>query len=157
MSSTTGIYNSLEPTYNPDANKREPNKTLGKDDFLKLMIVQMQNQDPLNPMDNTEQLAQQAQFSSLEQMQNVNTNLEKLLGQFEQNERSAVLSMVGKAVTGFRLIEDEQTGETQQESFEGFALGADFSSGVPSIIVQTENGEFRVPQLQITEVREMLY
>ena len=45
---------------------------LGKDEFLTLLITQMQNQDPLNPMDNTEMIAQLAQFSSLEQMQNLN-------------------------------------------------------------------------------------
>ncbi len=45
---------------------------LGKDEFLTLLVTQMQNQDPLNPMDNTEMIAQLAQFSSLEQMQNLN-------------------------------------------------------------------------------------
>jgi len=48
--------------------------TLGKDDFLKLLMTQMQNQDPMNPTDNTQFVAQMAQFSSLEQMQNLNTN-----------------------------------------------------------------------------------
>lgn len=46
---------------------------LGKDDFLKLLVTQMQYQDPLNPMDDTQFVSQMAQFSSLEQMQNMNT------------------------------------------------------------------------------------
>jgi flagellar basal-body rod modification protein FlgD len=54
--------------------------TLGKDDFLKLLIAQLQNQDPLNPASNTEFVAQLAQFSSLEQMTLMNTNLEKAIG-----------------------------------------------------------------------------
>lgn len=51
------------------------NSILGKDDFLKLLITQMQNQDPLNPQDDTQSIAQMAQFSSLEQMQNMNTSV----------------------------------------------------------------------------------
>ncbi len=51
------------------------NSTLGKDDFMKLLIAQMQNQDPMNPMDSTQYAAQLAQFSSLEQLQNLNTSM----------------------------------------------------------------------------------
>lgn len=47
---------------------------MGKDDFLKIMMLQLQNQDPLNPMDNEAMTAQLAQFSSLEQMTNLNEN-----------------------------------------------------------------------------------
>lgn len=49
--------------------------TMGKDDFFKLLISQLKNQDPLNPQDSTQFAAQLAQFSSLEQMQNLNTNM----------------------------------------------------------------------------------
>lgn len=49
-------------------------ETSDKDMFLKLLLVQMQNQDPLNPVDDKEFLAQMAQFTSLEQLQNLNTN-----------------------------------------------------------------------------------
>lgn len=45
--------------------------SLGKSEFLQLLVTQLQNQDPLNPMEDTEFIAQMAQFSSLEQMQNL--------------------------------------------------------------------------------------
>ena len=56
--------------------KRKPDNELGKDDFLKLMIGQLQNQDPMAPTDNSQQMAQLAQYSSLEQMTNVAKTLE---------------------------------------------------------------------------------
>jgi flagellar basal-body rod modification protein FlgD len=50
--------------------------TMGKDQFLKLLIAQMQNQDPLNPMDGMQFASQLAQFSSVEQLQQLNTKLD---------------------------------------------------------------------------------
>jgi flagellar basal-body rod modification protein FlgD len=51
------------------------NTTVTKNDFLKLLIAQMKNQDPLNPMDGTQYVSELAQFSSLEELQNMNDNL----------------------------------------------------------------------------------
>ena len=59
------------------ASAAKSQEALGKDDFLKLMMLQMKHQDPLNPMDNQAMLSQMAQFSSLEQMSNLNSNLSK--------------------------------------------------------------------------------
>lgn len=49
-----------------------------KETFLKLLVTQIQNQDPLNPTDSTQFVTQLAQFSELEQMTNVNTNLQAI-------------------------------------------------------------------------------
>jgi len=50
-----------------EVNERVPNKVLGQNDFLQLLVTQMQNQDPMSPMQDTEFIAQMAQFTSLEQ------------------------------------------------------------------------------------------
>ncbi|MGE5258768.1 MAG: flagellar hook assembly protein FlgD [Hyphomicrobiales bacterium] len=73
-------------------------KTMGKDAFLKLLITQLQHQDPLNPADSTEFTSQLAQFSSLEQLSNVNDNLAELkLYQASINNAQAV-SFIGKDI-----------------------------------------------------------
>lgn len=68
--------------------KQRGSSELGKDEFLKLLVCQMQNQDPLNPQTDTQFVAQLAQFSSLEQMMNMNTTM----------TNTSAYSLVGKEV-----------------------------------------------------------
>jgi flagellar basal-body rod modification protein FlgD len=73
-------------------------KTMDKEAFLTLLIAQLQHQDPLNPADSTEFTAQLAQFSSLEQLSNINENLESLkLYQASINNSQAV-AFIGKEI-----------------------------------------------------------
>lgn len=72
---------------------------MGKEDFLNLLIAQLQNQDPLNPTDSTEFTAQLAQFSSLEQLGNVNQNLMELKDFQASINNSQAVSLIGKAIT----------------------------------------------------------
>jgi flagellar basal-body rod modification protein FlgD len=60
-------------------NTRTPNSELGRDEFLKILMVQLQNQDPTNPMDDREFIAQMAQFSTLEQMMNMSNSMDTLV------------------------------------------------------------------------------
>jgi flagellar basal-body rod modification protein FlgD len=73
-------------------------KVMGKDDFLKLLIAQLGAQDPLDPMGAQDFSAQLAQFSGLEQMTNVNTNLEKLQEQEAQSQNTSIINLIGKTV-----------------------------------------------------------
>ena len=90
----------LEPvTVDSGTSQTSEDNTLAKDDFLNLLITQLQNQDPLSPMDSTEFSAQLAQFSSLEQLSNVNENLETLLLYQGSLNNSQAVSFIGKTIT----------------------------------------------------------
>ena len=83
-------------------NENIPNDStpaLGQDEFLKMFLAQLQHQDPLNPMDSTEFSAQLAQFSSLEQLFNVNHNLESLTSLQNQASQFQALDFIGKEVS----------------------------------------------------------
>ena len=82
-----------------DAQSGPPVNILGKDDFLNMLIAQLQHQDPLNPAEGTEFTAQLAQFSSLEQLSNINDNLQNM-GQFQASLiESQAVSYIGKEIT----------------------------------------------------------
>jgi flagellar basal-body rod modification protein FlgD len=73
-------------------------KELGQDVFLELMITQMQNQNPLDPQDNSEFVAQLAQFSSVEGLDKLNDNVSELVGSFQSNQALQASAMVGRSV-----------------------------------------------------------
>jgi flagellar basal-body rod modification protein FlgD len=75
-----------------------PQKSLGKDAFIKLLLTQMQNQDPLNPLDNAQMIAQLAQFSSVEQLQGLGSRLDTLLLAQASSNQLQTASLVGKDV-----------------------------------------------------------
>jgi flagellar basal-body rod modification protein FlgD len=84
---------------------------LGKDDFLRLLVAQLKAQDPLNPMENTEFTAQLAQFSSLEQLSNVNENLKSLISYQTSTDNSQAVGFIGKTVNANgNLVKTMETG-----------------------------------------------
>ena len=80
-----------------DINEINTNE-LGKNDFLNLLVAQLENQDPLNPMDSTDFTAQLAQFSALEQMTNVNMNLKTMIEYQNTLNNSEVVDFLGKSI-----------------------------------------------------------
>lgn len=76
------------------------NKDMDKDAFFKLMMAQLKNQDPTNPLKNHEMAAQLAQFSTLEQMSNMNTTLKEMKAGNKPIEEFQALNMIGKKVAG---------------------------------------------------------
>ncbi|MCM2277234.1 MAG: flagellar hook assembly protein FlgD [Oligoflexia bacterium] len=94
------VLKKMQSQYGAKAEKpREIKKTLGKDDFLRIMITQMRHQDPTNPF-KAEQMAQEmAQFTSVEQLQNLNQSMAKMAQQNQPLERLAMTNLIGKTVT----------------------------------------------------------
>lgn len=93
------------------ANERNTNG-LGKDDFLKLLITQLTHQDPMNPVDDKEFIAQMAQFSTLEQMQNMSSDFSQIKS----------FSMLGKMVTASIINKSTDAQEIIQGSVESVTI-----------------------------------
>lgn len=109
------IGNNLGTDRNPGGND------LDRDAFLRLLITQLQFQDPLNPMNDTDFIAQLAQFSSLEQMQNMNNNTIK----------SQAFSMIGNGIIA--QVRNEQTGNS--ELVQGAVRAVVMKNGQPFLSV----------------------
>lgn len=102
---------------------------LGKDAFLKLMMAQMQNQDPLSPMDNTQMVAQMAQFTSVEQLTNISEQLEKM-GESLGNASG----LIGKEVT---WVSETRTGNYDVATRKPEIIQTRDSGIVDSIVVRS--------------------
>lgn len=90
--------------YDPTGNLNkapEASGELGQDSFLKLLVAQMQHQDPLNPQGNEEFIAQLAQFTSLEQLMGVNTALGDLYAATTSMNNASMTQLLGRDVTAF--------------------------------------------------------
>jgi flagellar basal-body rod modification protein FlgD len=105
-------------------NGRRINNTLGKDDFLKLLIVQLENQDPTRPLEDKEFISQMAQFSSLEQMTEMNKTLSNLIINYKSN---LSYSLLGKMVE----VLDSRTGELNS----GLVKEVSFKESGPEIVL----------------------
>jgi flagellar basal-body rod modification protein FlgD len=96
-------------------NGRKPQQSLGKDDFLKLLITQLSYQDPTAPMQDKEFIAQMAQFSSLEQMTSMSRDFAKLTAIISGGEASQALGKNVELVEGENVIQGTVKAVTRGE------------------------------------------
>jgi flagellar basal-body rod modification protein FlgD len=117
--------------------QRQPG-LLGKDDFLKLLIGQMQNQDPMNPGDPSEQMGQMTQFSILEQITNLAQSQQAAAA--NDYDQQAV-ALIGRTVTYTDRDGANASGVVEQVTF---------TSGGPMLTI---GGVRDIPPVVVTEVR----
>jgi flagellar basal-body rod modification protein FlgD len=117
---------STDTNYQPGST-RTPTKTLNQDDFLKLVLAQLTNQDPLNPQKDTEFIAQMTQFSALEQSKSMQQDIAKL--QTDQQFLQAN-SMLGRVVT----LQDDQG-----NLINGTVTAIDVQAGTPQLVVNNQD------------------
>lgn len=121
-------------TTQPEKKEREHKTTLGKDDFLKLLITQLRHQDPLKPMEDREYIAQLAQFSSLEQMMNMGLAANMNYG----------MSTLGKIVTA---------SDADGVTVKGLATSVRVVDGKPMVKVKVNDDKFVEVELsKVTQV-----
>ena len=84
---------------------RQPQQSLGKDDFLKILITQLSYQDPTSPMEDKQFIAQMAQFSTLEQMTSMAGDFSRLTSMLMGNEASAALGKSVEIIEGDRAVQ----------------------------------------------------
>ena len=93
ISSIPESFRTLESTQEKEIARTS---TLGQEDFLKLLMTQLQNQDPMEPMDNGEFMGQMAQFSTVEGITEMGESIDGLVGMYQGQQMSANASMIGK-------------------------------------------------------------
>jgi flagellar basal-body rod modification protein FlgD len=95
---------------------RQPQQSLGKDDFLKILITQLSYQDPTSPMEDKEFIAQMAQFSTLEQMTSMAQDFSKLTSLITSNEASSALGRNVELIQGETTIQGTVKAVTRGEA-----------------------------------------
>lgn len=103
---TTNTTNTTNTTINTNSATINSNSVLDKDAFLKLLLIEMQNQDPTDPMDTDKMLTQTSQLAALEMQQNTNDTMQKMVETMQQlsdsmisNGNMAVVNAIGRMAT----------------------------------------------------------
>jgi flagellar basal-body rod modification protein FlgD len=128
------IHSVTESSMSKQANL---SKSLGKEDFLLLFTSQLKYQDPLKPLESTEFTVQMAQFSSLEQLFNLNNNVEKLILYQQSLNNGIATGLLGKTV---KTVDDVVAKVT----------GISFSEGITYLLL--ENGQ----KINLGQIKEIL-
>lgn len=94
----TGTSQAALEQYSTDNQETEKSNELGKNEFMKLLVAQMNNQNPLEPQDNTEFIAQLAQFSTVEGIENMNSSMDDMSAGLKSSQALQASSLVGQQV-----------------------------------------------------------
>ena len=149
--------------YAKDHSVTKANDELGKDAFLQLLVAQMKYQDPLDPRDNSEYIAELANFSSLEQMTNVNTQLEALATTINNIDTSVLVgqlsSMIGKAInwnSTTTTMGNDGNPVTSNTTLSGMVRGIAMDNSTnPMVIVELNGQTYKIAISDITKVFEV--
>lgn len=124
------------------------NANMDKDAFFKLMLTQLKHQDPMNPLKNHEMAAQLAQFSSLEQMTNMNTTLGKIESKSSAPQDFQALNLIGKTVAG----DSSRVVRTQFDKEHDFNFELPQDAGEVNVKVFSSQGD-EVRNYKLTNLR----
>lgn len=109
---TSSVSSTVLSQYSGTDTSSSDSSSLGKTDFMMLLVTQLNNQNPLDPQDNSEFVAQLAQFSSLESMENLNASMTSLLSTYQSSQALQATSLVGSSViveTGSALVDTSES------------------------------------------------
>ncbi|HHY33744.1 MAG TPA: flagellar hook capping protein [Firmicutes bacterium] len=129
--SSTRAYDTTTQTSSDEATRTE----LGKDAFLKLLLTELRYQDAFQPVDDKEMVAQMAQFSTLEQMENLSAAMEGLA---KMQHATQATALIGRKVTA--TVDDEVV--------TGTVSGVKFEDGVAYLVVEGK-------EVLVTDVTEI--
>jgi len=139
------------------------NRSLDKEAFLKLLVTQMQYQDPLDPQDNSEYVAQLAQFSALEQMTNVSEGLSNVSTLVANIDTSVLVgqlsSMIGQELQWTETVtsaDAEGNKVVTTVKHEGKVAGVSISNGTPTIVASEKGNTYSVKIGDITRIGQGL-
>lgn len=127
---------------NKPSSTSQPNSILGKNDFLKLLITQLKDQDPSAPMQSTEFISQMATFTSLEQTQNMSDSIQQFVQSQSNNMLSSQAMMIGKNITWNQSVTDDK-GNTNSEEKSGAVASVKMVNGKINYV--TTDGENVLP------------
>ncbi|MFK8077115.1 MAG: flagellar hook assembly protein FlgD [Granulosicoccus sp.] len=144
---STAIPSALSEQYTLNTAKENNfEKDLGQDEFLKLMMAQLEHQDPMKPMDNGEFLGQMAQFSTVTGIEEMQTSIDNLTNTFVTSQTLESTQLVGQEVlienSSMNLGETGSAGGSFEISSASGEVNLDISDSAGNVIRQISMGEF---------------
>lgn len=149
MSSTIGVQNMVVPAPLTSASSSSISQDLDKYDFLRILAAELQNQDPTDPMDNKDFIAQLASFSTLEQMQNMSSSFDSLgqtMKSYMENQASTNQAML--VTQSAALIGKNVVAAVDGNEIEGIVESIYIEDSIPYAMIGGES----VPVSSITKI-----